>query len=438
MNSAFLQFNDHAVERGIVQSHPEIAGNLKKTTQQFLALARRTHGAAEEGSPTETRNEGSVENSDENPNIYQDSIVQQPPSEAPERKRRRGGRGTQVAPVTRRTTASMDPMGALPSSHARQPKASRDTRMSVASPSHNLPLPFTYSIQEPTFARRLQRRSIEVAYQMLLNPNVPQTVKAQRFFRFSCYGVTQDRAIAALRKMLMRTTEEPLSCVAAGLEHDNRQILRPFMKSRNSVIYRTDHGWRVQSIDPPPQNPDVSTDRTLDLSSYNGEWFDSGDVEDYLQRRGVRLSESAYAEVDVPDGMVDELALQPTTPPVRDTYAEVGEDSIVSHAQPSSTISNRGIVTTTTRVHGPFGVIFDQAVSGKGAYGVEMSRTQTMTIDVSTLLDGESVMNDRVQLEYVTDRSHPEITKRGVCLGGTPGFRRTDVDRAVRVALQAC
>ncbi|KAI9882329.1 MAG: hypothetical protein M1823_005926 [Watsoniomyces obsoletus] len=388
MNSAFLQFNDHAVERGIFQSHPEIAGNLKKTTQHFLALARRTQGAAEAGSSSDARNEASGENSDENHNGNQDGNPRSIRGEVGQKRRR--GQDTPTAAATgRKTTASKDSLETFGSSHLHPSYDRTDTRLSTTpSPSYNLPLPFTYSVQEPTFARRLQRRSLEVAYQMLLSPSISQMEKNRKFFRFSCFGINQDRAITALRHMLMRTTEEPLGCVEPNIQQNNRQIYRPFLRSTTSVLSRTDRAWHVQSINSPQQqNP---SDPVMDLTSYNGEWFDSGDVEDYLQRKGVRLSESAYAEIDVPDGMADELALQPVAPRTRNAYVEVDE---TDNARPSvlspATFSQDMVTTTNTPVHGPFGIIFDQAMSGNGAYGGQLSRTQTVTIDVTMLLDGK-------------------------------------------------
>lgn len=181
-------------------------------------------------------------------------------------------------------------------------------------PLHNsVPMPKTYSFQETTFGRRLHRACLESGYHLLIHPETNPEIY-ERVFRFSTMMADRPKLIAAMKKILDRGPHEPLELFeaakirigGAGTHYPRRDHLGnvwPRAESFNigAVDLSTLSILYAAARDTP------ATDMTVDLSGFEGEWFDPYDVEGYLAERGIFIDpSSSFAEV--------ELAAIPGTP----------------------------------------------------------------------------------------------------------------------------
>ena len=346
----------------------------------------------------------------------------------------------------------------------------------------SLPLPTTYSFQETTFARRLQRDSYEKMYFLLTNPHAPPGL-VHRQIRYSlCYGSV--RAIAArLREILLQPSNEalgnwhwPLLHVGgAGLHFDP-----PPEGSEPAPV----PGWRAPRnfgpFRPPPDAP-VPVDprdfpeRVAALFGLEGAWFDCHDVEMYLRGRGLRLSgSSAVAELELdepapaelpasllasPDGGASSVASanEPLSPPPATADAGVEPDlgpawRYASLASPTAG-GDFELLPSIERVDkapaaDPM-VMFAELpalravpspmpVAGVGMATAMATGEMGMAaaaVPLSLPLPAVPHVGKR-RVTIDVDRLLDQLNLRAVCLGRSPGYRPADVDLALDLVLQ--
>ncbi|KAK5121366.1 hypothetical protein LTR85_005532 [Meristemomyces frigidus] len=179
--------------------------------------------------------------------------------------------------------------------------------------SPSLPPPKTYSFQETSFGRRLHRACLEAGYYLLLDPTRrPQTY--ERVFRLSLMGREKSKITAALRAMLARGPHESLDFWEAPLIHvggagthyprrDQFGNQQPRKSSYNLGLV----GPQTLALLEDAARNNLSTDMTVEISGYEGEWFDPYDVQGYLEEKGIHIDpSSSFAEAEIED--------VPTTP----------------------------------------------------------------------------------------------------------------------------
>jgi hypothetical protein len=170
--------------------------------------------------------------------------------------------------------------------------------MSLSSPakSMTIPAPYTYSFQEITFARRLQRAAVERGFHLLSTADL-RPAAFERVFRLSLLYHTKDTLLNKFRYALTRTANEPLETLqtpfihlgGAGFHYNTGRIKNGYIVKPGPIIHRA----ILQSAD----SPSVSVDIELDLNEYEGEWFDANDVEGYLEEKGLKIDpQSTFAE----------------------------------------------------------------------------------------------------------------------------------------------
>ena len=401
VNRSFIRFHDHAVRCGAVQSHSELAESLKDTMRIFLAQARRAHqineNEDEEQVPSTAeenghrrRDEGDVMvPGDEGlPSSSEPALHNRSAPHINSRPRRQAKHGQVDAPacrgsmevLRRRSYGEVDDGPSLGEEH--QPSLSSH-RTAPA-------LPYTFSFDEPTFARRLQRRALERAYQLLLSPHVSELRKAAIFFRYNLSGNDKDKIIARLRQLLTRDTRQSLDCHSIATSPIARTLQRrPFFKSANSDVIRIADAWHVR---PNPKASQTKADGPsaqflIDHSGCEGEWFDSCDVERYLQSKGLRLRQaSSYAEMEIPQG-----GDGGTTASLSTTWVPTASESLVERVEPPppSTTYFNDLSARNEDLLGAENLSVDP-LGAPELHGIPLrERAQTTTIDVSILLDGE-------------------------------------------------
>ena len=305
MHKAFVQLNDDAVSSGIIETYPRWGQGLKRTTELLISLATTSHeGSADAGGAVGAAVEGhAVEREVEQQN-QADSYTESPGS----RKRERVNSIKSLSKSTEAHGASESVQPhprAGPASVADRSDGQQDAgaleRILTARP-------FTFSFQEATFARRLQRRAWEQGYQFLSNAGVPDDDKARIFFMFQFSPHTKDQLISDLRELLTRTTEENIDCIPGLTREMDTAMNRRYVKRNDGELVRGVDSWWLRSTGRQAianrghSSSGESATTAVDIGQYEGEWFDPADVEKYLRHRGVHFSgQASYAEVELTD-----------------------------------------------------------------------------------------------------------------------------------------
>lgn len=328
--------------------------------------------------------------------------------------------------------------------------------------------PYTYSFQEETFARRLQRAALERIYHLILHAHYSPATFAQ-IFKFPLLYSSREQLLAQFRDVLRRGTNEDLE-----------MHWPPFIHFGGAgTLY-----------------PEYSTD---------GEWFDANDVAGYLEEKGIQIDpQASFSEVQM--GMEDQWL------PSESVMEFDAFTAVSSFADPNTTAvidaipvtitgsrsgsSNVSYCPQTPLLNNPHGdgyasltdvpgdtldapiMDLDGCWSSEGANMLNQFETplaslnpldfgiaargpnfpsqgvniplapyiavsrrnnwqpgkKTKIIDVSKLIDGMSIRTIFVSA-YSTNFGSIEITKGSVCLGRTPGFRRKDIDNAFQASL---
>ncbi|KAF2100601.1 hypothetical protein NA57DRAFT_74203 [Rhizodiscina lignyota] len=366
----------------------------------------------------------------------------------------------------------------------------------IASPmiSTKLGLPYTYSFQETTFARRLHRAAIERGFHLISQAEL----RPQRFaevFGLTLRFSTRNDVRARLRQILSRGPGESLdnhggpylNFGGAGTHYAKRDSDRNIIKGSQK---RIGPFGRLPQLQNTEQSIGMDLAETMMLSQtddqvpdgYEGEWLDPTDVEGYLQERGLKLEAQAhFVEGEVSD--IDEEALGPeilsSTPTVSNDFSPpyarspntvvgLGEKDKRSGESPWNGIFHdlaafdrvSGFDTNSLFPDGmglDFGGIgrindfsssawFDDPNFGSGTSPVLTTGSTAESVNEPAMefsrggATGTAMVSAKRRKRSVTvdvGKMIDELIRGAVCLGRTPGFRRTDVDQALHNSLIA-
>ena len=339
MESIFLDYNDKAMASGLLHKSPHLATELRSATESFLQLAKRTEAEEEEQSDCEhdesPRKTSATFAKDVNQALGNDrhTLSPSPESQGQKGQSRYVSLGySQIfedtpppsAPKSRAEIfdstvyvtghsligTSVDMSLIYPSeTHNTNPLAITSPPKSGASrreftvlnqprlqpqPTSTLALPYTYSFQETTFARRLQRATVERGYHLLSTAQMrPATFI--RVFRLSLLYSTREMLLEKFHRALLRTSEEPIETYqtpfihlgGAGMHYNtgrvrNGYIVKPGPLQSQATLVSTETSGAMYDIE-------------LDLNEYEGEWFDANDVEGYFAVQSMKMLVSANA-----------------------------------------------------------------------------------------------------------------------------------------------
>jgi hypothetical protein len=375
MNKAFLQFNDEAINSGILQVRPELARLLKTTTEQFILLSKAAHkatddryeGEADEGHQDNNQSEPRhLPHSEHNANWLDGNTRSSSPEDIPAQQNNsdvlplgyqlmENSSSSDVTPVpdsgvnmgvsmdlvTTSTMASFDPVYTLPatSSYAAFDKSlpshtySQNQLFNVGILAPSLPAPspgtlkmseeispqYTYSFQETTFARRLHRAALERGFHLLSQAHL-RPAAFTRVFRLSLLYNTRDQLMAKMKKHLSNGNTAPLETFHMPFIHlGGAGTHYKVGRVQNGYIIKQGPLQRRARLEPAGRS-DLGWDIDLDLKEYEGEWFDANDVEGYLEERGVTINpQSHFTEAQVstdhiPHAVYELSGLDPPSP----------------------------------------------------------------------------------------------------------------------------
>jgi hypothetical protein len=170
-------------------------------------------------------------------------------------------------------------------------------------------LAYIYSQDEPNFARRLTRSTLEKGFHLLCQAHIRPS-RLNYVFRLSLPYLTLEQLRLRFKSMLSRSVNEDLDfwetpflhLGGAGTHYPRKDVDGHILPKRNT--------WNVKQIGPLDKRI-VRVENTvdgrwefitgMDLSAFQGEWFDAYDVQGYLEERwGCRIdAKSSFAEFAV-------------------------------------------------------------------------------------------------------------------------------------------
>ncbi|KUJ20660.1 uncharacterized protein LY89DRAFT_451212 [Mollisia scopiformis] len=478
MSNIFISLYDYAVGQGLLQREPEFGQQLQSTTERFLALAKST--AQEEGShdeqPEETKQvesesarrtkatrasskkaqEQSPKTSDAPVHPYggyisrlspSDSPVEEIPLDSQLQTYEHRPRPTELQVITRPTEDNASfPFDLMDLQQYRVDIPPMEDYSQNFFSQTQLPLPTTHSYAEFSFARRIQRASVERAYKLITAENPPE-VRFKEVFGLTLRYETKENVIARLKKFLRATDKETL--------HEWRN---PFVHIGGSGTFYPNHDSEIETDLMPkfrtgysmgPFNPTVGQaqelmleDMKCTLPGFDGEFFDANDVEGYLRGRGLEIPPSAdYVTAELDASILDEaisprsdsVDTLPTIPSPKTPKSpldrslvnnglgqryDYNKPNINGFPFPITLWSMDASPKDTSNIDPIFNTLPSQSTSNRAAESVRsFTNKRLVTINVNVLVDG--------------------ILSRAVCLGRGAGFRLSDVNAAIVAAIKA-
>ncbi|KAI0382300.1 hypothetical protein F5Y04DRAFT_253449 [Hypomontagnella monticulosa] len=340
INNAYQNLFDYASQRGLLAQAPEFGQQLER----LQALIKQTQEQDGPGSSEQDSPEG---NSDEGPRELQrvedvTALNGEPLAAPPENPPQQLWAGVMVShePVTQLDAsdaiANLDP--AL--NHPQVPQqyeiitaptpenASFGPNMSAGlnflDPAHSswarhpfnrLTGPRTMSFNEWSFARRLHRHAVERAAMLVNMPN-PPPARMSRVFGFVMLFETLDEIRARTSATLSRIRDEPLNYWEHPFHRlggSGTHFGGPSSLSGNSTYQSTGFGngpfnERTMRV----RDTLLGVSQYINMSGWEGTWFDSGEVETYLAQNGIVIPTSADIHtLDVPPGAFADVETQP-------------------------------------------------------------------------------------------------------------------------------
>jgi hypothetical protein len=481
MNKSFLEFHDNAIDSGLVISKPNLAQQLKATTEEFVSLAKIA--SIDSDHEEEAANIAELEQSNKADSFnnveYQDfgqsqdaagnhyslgyemtfsgsdgsdGDVEELPQYMPT------DTSTSGTPVE--TNDSLKEWSFLNSyqqlnAEAHIPTFEFESFLPPIQKPLKASVPYTYSFQETSFARRLHRLCLERAFRILTNPDIDQEY-IKRAFRFSFSFSNRRRMLVRFQELLKRKAGESLENWNVPFFHVGGAGTHfPRLDEQGRPVYPPNIFSPAKAFGPlalpTAETPreEATIENLLNSIGFGGIWFDSNDVEGYLRTKGLNLDgHSSFVEIDpstierAPPLLLHStnsatssisgtsFIRSPATPthnqplPIADTgyfaqelpdpFAPADDNNLLFAYQDKPLEYDVTMGAGNGLQHWPS---LPSSPGRTPSFQEILQRTnQPVTVDVSKLL------------ERIVDGS--------ACLGRAPGFRRKDIDNALVMALQ--
>jgi hypothetical protein len=168
---------------------------------------------------------------------------------------------------------------------------------------------WTYSHDEVTFARRLTRASLETGFHLLSGANL-RPAALNYVFKLSLPYLNLDELRDRFKVLLARSTEEDLDSWDTPFIHLGGAGTHYPKKDKHGNVVPVPNSWTVRNIGPPRAklvraessvDPSQNHDLHIDLTGFEGEWFDAHDVQGYLEEeKGCHIDpKDSFAEVSI-------------------------------------------------------------------------------------------------------------------------------------------
>lgn len=367
MSHIFISLQDFAVERGLLQREPEFGNQLKFASERFLALAK---SVSEENSKDEdgTSLDGSKpSNSDadlEHANGREESKQIIPQVTQPESLPAMESSlwGYQVTREDNRNN-QMDQMnwnqhpdvGSSRQDHQIISRATLDNAsfgfdfldnennlqlyraevsdgndyQHLATFQETLPLTKTLSHRETTFGRHLQRAALESGWKLITAKN-PNPKRINDVFGFCLRFETREDIALRLRRAIEANSKDSLCAWRAPFVHlGGAGTYYPLDENLGgTMVPKFKTGMSMGPFSPSVINireTAMFDDFRINMPGFEGEFFDSNDVEGYLRDRGidippnvefvtVDLDQLSIHDISSPASLSDSNTIKPYSP----------------------------------------------------------------------------------------------------------------------------
>ncbi|KAI1772207.1 hypothetical protein F4818DRAFT_179414 [Hypoxylon cercidicola] len=377
INNAYQNLFDYASQRGLLAQAPEFGEQL----QRLQTLIKQTQEKdnlkdSEEGSPEGNSDENVQETqaAEDVAPLEEEAVPVQPEPE-PQATHLWGGLMVSHEPVVQHmqaTASNLDPALTNPPAHEYEiitaptpDNASFGPTLSVdpnfwgsaqanwaQHPWNRLTGPRSMATNEWAFARRLHRRSVERALSLVNMPNPPPS-RMTRVFGFVMLFESLDEIKARTRATLDRIRDEPLNYwehpfhhLGGSGTHFSDRVDGPSSLAGSSSYQST--GFSMGPFNEQTtrvRDTFLGVSQYINMSGWEGTWFDAGEVETYLAQNGVVIPTTADIHtVEVQPGAFSDVQSQPqiqlmqSIPPSA-THAPHGNqtfDTGVPHSMPPS------------------------------------------------------------------------------------------------------
>ncbi|KAL6171247.1 hypothetical protein ACJQWK_04184 [Exserohilum turcicum] len=337
----------------------------------------------------------------------------------------------------------------------------------------------TYGFEETTFARRLARTTAEVALHLLTSFNI-SPVRIDFIFRLFLAYHTVDQLRERFQNVISRNIDEDLDWWDSPFIHLGGTGTHYPRRDAAGNVLQIKNGWTIEQlglankrVHKVQSTEDGRGHLTgVDLHGFEGEWFDSHDVQGYLEERyACRLNpRSTFAEClidieeDEPTGSHTSTSRQPSESDTKlsstsHSYTNPATSCASTHASESLYNGNANNALdldmgldhdSVPKYPGGFPKLVDHDISFDQTLGLDLAPSfdygfasnNGFTTDAGMGIMGENLeglqgaKQARKRSAWLdVTRLIYEIIRGGVCLGRAPGFRREDIDRAVKAAL---
>jgi hypothetical protein len=373
MSNIFLGLHDFAVGKGLLQREPEFGNRLRSTTARFLALAKSiaAEDNSKEGSPSadgskqdnsdadlpssnrprRSRAITPQENQSENPATMETTTWGYQISHQPEQADEMEFDQNSFLPpsqqenrqiISRATldnaSFSFDYLEDLQQYRAEVPDGF-DMYQSIFNPL-DAPSPVqTLSQHEASFSRHLQRAAFEGGYRLITDKNSSPS-RLNKVFGFCLRFESREDITKRIKRKLDATLKDPLYDWRAPFVHlGGAGTHYPFDENISGTLtpkFRT--GMSMGPFSPSVINTRdnlMESDFRISLPGFEGDFFDTNDVENYLRSRGINIPPNVeFVTIDLdllsindtpsPPSNCSEsghsTGYSPTTPPSSEDY----------------------------------------------------------------------------------------------------------------------
>ncbi|KAF2170090.1 hypothetical protein M409DRAFT_19697 [Zasmidium cellare ATCC 36951] len=496
MNKAFIDCRDKLASSGMPANQIQ---DMRETSMQFEALLKCARNPGEECDPEITQiiqqssgsNDGDQNKTMQPKNVpsWMDEAAVQAVSR-PRGSTAQVGMGYEMYNDQGTDEMDIDYLGDFGQSQAIGPAkpsslSSFDAFRMDMPTSMNIPAsltsPMTYSFQETTFGRRLHRACLEQGYQLLLDPDRrPHTF--ERVFKLSLMSRDRAKLTTAMKALLDRGPHEnlhtnvPLIHVGgAGTHYPRRDPfgnMQPKKESWNLGVV----GPQTLALLENAARDNLTTDMTVDIAGFEGEWFDPYDVEGYLHEKGIFIDpSSSFAEAEVfvwptagsTTSTTFSSATSPKTPDARSArdsgpprpfdqdqleflsrydalpdevnefttmnltdigFSDASTGSWMNFLQPGQGTKNH-----SASVVDPSLTAMNTWEGSHSSEFLQDSSTSRMSM-FNKPVNGQAQSQEKKVIIIDVSKFVKVLTVSGVCIGRGPGFKRRDVDRALALS----
>ncbi|KAI0113458.1 hypothetical protein F4814DRAFT_347331 [Daldinia grandis] len=330
-------------------------------------------------------------------------------------------------------------------------------------PWNRLTGPPTMSFNEWTFARRLHRHTVERAAALISMPN-PPPAKLTRVFGFVMLFETVDEIRSRTVAMLEKNKNEPLNNwkypfhrLGGSGTHFPDQA-GPSSLSGSSIYHSSGFGTGPFNERTTRVNDTLlGVSQYINMSGWEGTWFDSDEVETYLAQNGVIIPTAADIHtVEIHPGAFSDVQVQSHTQHMQDFHPNAMDiphiDASLTLGMPTipSTIGNPSLATgsdTTVSTAPP--LVPDsswQSIPTSNFYGGAHHTEQAVPsftgfddMTANTFVNPSSYHFPYRETEIPTPAASPRrvvldvnqfisgLISSATCLGRAPSFRPKDI-----------